>query len=133
MRNSRIVLCTLSLLMLVLAVACVRTESTFTQSGRYSNDDRDRVFAVTFPAGTSEEAMRSYGMRATNTAGRLTAVFFYPASRPNPGSALSSATSLEQAIEVLSSGPSPAYVYQRATNGLETFVNCGREVDAVLC
>jgi len=116
------------------AVACMEPAAKqFTLAGQYKDGSNDRIFAVTFPADATAEAMRSYGMHATNTSGRMTAVYFFAEGSQNPGAALNTATSLEQATAVVTGGKSQVYVYQRATNGKEEFIKCASSPEHELC
>jgi hypothetical protein len=115
------------------AIGCVQQDSPFVSVGQYRDSSNDRIFAVTFRPNTTEETMRAFGMHATNTSGRMTAVYFFAEGSQNPGAALKTATSLEQATAAIAGSKGQTYVYQRATNGKEAFVNCSSSPTHELC
>jgi len=128
-----IIVSALSFLALLAVVSCAKPDTTFTLAGEYRDRSNDRIFAVLYKPDAAPETMRAYGMRATNTSGRMTTVYFLPEGSPSPAAALKAATSLEQATAAIAGSNGRAFVYQRPTNGKEVFVNCASDTAHELC
>lgn len=133
MKNCCAVVSALAIVALSSAAGCITQDSPFVQIGQYRDSSNDRIFVVTYRPQTPQDAMRTFGMRSTNTSGRMTAVYFLPEGSMSPDTALRAATSLEQAIAAVAGSSGNSFVYRRATNGKETFTDCNSDPGHEMC
>jgi len=114
------------------AVASVRFEDV----GYYKAQNRDRIFTVKMPMGATAAQVKAYADSKMNTAGRMTAVYFYAPGSTIPASDVTQARGLFHANSIIYEGKGMSkwkYAYVKNRNGSVTFVDCTKANDSGLC
>jgi len=123
-------------LLLSLASGPLFAGGTFHQKGYLKDRAKNRIFTVEMRSSVKPSKALAYARREPNSAGRFTAVYFFPRGGLIPTDGVTGAKTVLRANYVLydMKGLSQwRFAYMKSLTGDETFVDCLDTPDSYLC
>lgn len=108
----------------------------FRQVGYLKDGVNNRIFTFRIPVSASTNAVRGHAAQLPNTAGQMTAAYYYPEGSVIPADGVTLAGDILEANRVLYETPglSPwRYAYMRSYNGKVGFYDCEATPKGDLC
>ncbi len=114
----------------------IYAEEQIEQVGYMKDENRNRIFTLTFNKNISETDIQKHAANLPNTAGWMTAAYYYPENSVVPSNIVTSAGNIVKVIRVLYETPGFSkwkYAYMITFSGKTKFINCTKTPENVLC